>query len=108
MLCKQQEIVHHCPQLQEIIHSPGDHETPENRSPEHKEPLLDPERHQTNYDCTDCSPDDRDIDMLSEKLDIDRGENKPSYEETDACSGEKDPDVVDTDGENSADDTDHY
>ena len=46
--------------------------------------------------------------MLSEKLDIDRGENKPSYEETDACSGEKDPDVVDTDGENSADDTDHY
>ena len=102
MLCKQQQVVHHRPQLQEIVDPPTDHETPEDRSPQHKEPLLDPERYQTDYDRAHRSPDDRNVDMLAEKLDIDRGEDKPSDEKTDASSGEEYPDVVDADGEYSA------
>ena len=108
MLCKQQQVVHHRPQLQEIVDPPTDHETPEDRSPQHKEPLLDPERYQTDHDRAHCSPDDRNVDMLAEKLDIDRGEDKPSDEKTDASSGEEYPDVVDADGEYSAYDPHHH
>lgn len=105
MLSKQQEIVDHGPQLQVVIHSPADHETAEDRGAQHEEPFLDPERDQPHNHRSHHSSDDRNVDMLAEERDINGSKDKPRQEKTDAGTGEKNPNVVDTDSEDSADDS---
>ena len=108
MLSKQQEIVDHGPQLQVVVHSPADHEAAEDRGAQHEEPFLDPERDEPHNHRSHHSPNNRNVDMFAEERDIDGGENKPRQKKTDAGTGEKNPDIVDTDSEDSTDNSHNY
>ena len=71
MLGKEQKIVDHGPQLQVVVNSPGNLESPKQRRPEHEEPLLNNQSDDANNDRKSNGSKDRNIDVRPEERDID-------------------------------------
>lgn len=99
MLSKQEEIVDHGSQLEIVIQPPDDDEATKDSSPEHEEPFLHKEAEDPHTYGNHHCDNDGDVDVITKELDVDRGQDEPSDEETNAGTCQEYSDVVDTDGE---------